>query len=77
MIDWFDRLVVQGILKSLLQRHNLKASILVLSAFFTVQLSHPYMTTEKKRSFVCKVMSLLFSMLSSMSKFFFHGASVF
>jgi len=67
-MDWFD-LAVQGTLKSLLQHHNLKASILRRSAFFMVQLSHPYMTTGKtialtRRTFVGKVMSLLFSMLS-------------
>ena len=69
-IDWFDLLAVQGILKSLLQHHSLKASILQCSAFFMVQLSHPYMTTGKtialiRWNFVVKVMSLLFNMLSS------------
>ena len=64
-IDWFDLLTVQGTLKSLLQHHNSKASILRCSAFFTVQLSHPYMTTGKtialaRQTFVSKVMSLLF-----------------
>ena len=64
-----DLLVVQGILKSLLQHHSLKASILQCSAFFMVQLSHPYMTTGKtidltRRAFVGKIMSLLFNMLS-------------
>ena len=64
-IDWFDLLAVQGTLKSLLQHHNSKASILRLSAFFIVQLSHPYMTTGKtialtRQTFVSKVMSLLF-----------------
>ena len=68
-IDWFDLLVVQGTLKSLLQHHSLKASILHCSAFFMVQLSHPYMTTGKsialtRWNFVSKVMSLLFIMLS-------------
>ena len=68
-MDWLDLLAVQGILKSLLQHHSSKASILWHSAFFTVQLSHPYMTTGKtialaRRTFVGKVMSLLFSMLS-------------
>ena len=68
-MDWLDLLAVQGTLKSLLQHHNSKASILRLSAFFTVQLSHPYMTTGKtialtRRTFVGKVMSLLFNMLS-------------
>ena len=68
-IDWFDLLAVQGTLKTLLQHHSLKTSILWHSAFFMVQLSHPYMTTGKnmaltKRTFVGKVMSLLFNMLS-------------
>ena len=68
-MDWLDLLVVQGTLKSLLQHHISKASILWHSAFFTVQLSHPYMTTGKtialtRRTFVGKVMSLLFNMLS-------------
>ena len=68
-IDWLDLLAVQGTLKSLLQHHSSKASILWRSAFFTVQLSHPYMTTGKtialtRRTFVSKVMSLLFNMLS-------------
>ena len=68
-MDWLDLLAVQGTLKSLLQHHSSKASILQRSAFFTVQLSHPYMTTGKtialaRRTFVGKVMSLLFNMLS-------------
>ena len=68
-MDWLDLLTVQGTLKSLLQHHSSKASILWRSAFFTVQLSHPYMTTGKtialtRRTFVGKVMSLLFNMLS-------------
>ena len=68
-IDWFDILVVQGTLKSLLERHNSKASILWHSAFFMVQLSHPCMTTGKAialtiRTFVSKVMSLLLNVLS-------------
>ena len=68
-MDWLDLLAVQGTLKSLLQYHSSKTSILQCSAFFTVQLSHPYMTTGKtialtKRIFVGKVMSLLFNMLS-------------
>ena len=68
-IEWFNLLVVQGILKSLLQDHSSKASILWHSAFFMVQLSHPYMTTGKTialsiRTFVSKVISVLFSMLS-------------
>ena len=70
-MDWFDLLVVQGTLKSLFQHYNLKASILRCSAFFIVQLSHPYMTTGKtialtRWTFVGKVMSLLFNMLSSL-----------
>ena len=68
-IDWFDLLAVQGTLKSLLQHHSSKASILQCSAFFMIQLSHPYMTTGKtialtRWTFVGKVMSLLFNMLS-------------
>ena len=68
-MDWLDRLAVQGNLKSLLQHHSSKASILQCSALFIVQLSHPYMTTGKtkaltRRTFVVKVMSLLFNMLS-------------
>ena len=68
-MDWLDLLAVQGTLKSFLQRHSSKASILQHSAFFTVQLSHPYMTTGKtialtRWTFVDKVMSLLFNMLS-------------
>ena len=68
-IDWLDLLAVQGTLKSLLQHHSSKASILQCSAFFTVQLSHPYMTTGKttaltRRTFVGKVMSLLLNMLT-------------
>ena len=67
--DWFDLFSVQGTLKSLLQHHNSKASILHCSAFFIVQLSHPYLTTGKtialtRRTFVGKVMSLLFNVLS-------------
>ena len=70
-MDWLDLLAVQRTLKSLLQNHSSKASIFQLSAFFTVQLSHPYMTTGKtialtRRTFVDKVMSLLFNMLSSL-----------
>ena len=65
-MDWLDLLAVQGTLKSLLQHHSSKASILQCSAFFTVQLSHPYMTTGKtialtRRTFVGKGMSLLFN----------------
>ena len=68
-MDWLDLLAVQGTLKSLLQHHSSKASVLQRSAFFIVQLSHPYMTTGKtialtRRTFVGKVMSLLFDMLS-------------
>ena len=68
-MDWFDLLAVQGTLKSLLQHHSSKASILWCSAFFTVQLSHPYMPTGKtialtRRTFLGKVMSLLLNMLS-------------
>ena len=68
-MDWLDLLAVQETLKSLLQHHNSKASILRHSAFFIVQLSHPYMTTEKtialtRWTFVDKVLSLLFNMLS-------------
>ena len=68
-MDWLDLLAVQGTLKSLLQHHSSKASILLHSVFFIVQLSHPYMTTGKtialtRRTFVGKVMSLLLNMLS-------------
>ena len=68
-MDWLDLLEVQGTLKSLLQHHSSKASILLCSAFFTVQLSHPYMTTGKtialtRWTFVGKIMSLLLNMLS-------------
>ena len=68
-MDWLDLLAVQGTLKSLLQHHSSKASILQCSAFFIVHLSHPYMTTRKtialtRWTFVGKVMSLLFNMLS-------------
>ena len=70
-MDWLDLLTVQGILNSLLQHHSAKASILRCSTFFTVHLSHPYMTTGKtialtRRTFVGKVMSLLFNMLSKL-----------
>ena len=69
-MDWLDLLAVQGTLKSLLQYHSPKASVLRRSAFFIVQLSHPYMTTGKtialtRQTFVGKVMSLLFDMLSA------------
>ena len=68
-MDWLDLLAVQGILKSLLQHHSSKASILQCSAFFIVQLLYPYVTTGKtialtRRTFVSKVMSLPFNMLS-------------
>ena len=68
-MDWFDLLAVQGTLKSLLQHHSSKASVVRRSAFFTIQLSHPYMTTGKTtaltiQTFVDKMMSLLFNMLS-------------
>ena len=68
-MDWLDLVAIQGTLKSLLQHHSSKASILLHSAFFIVQFSHPYMTTGKtivltRRTFVGKVMSLLLSMLS-------------
>ena len=71
-IDWFDLLTVEGTLKSLLQYHNLKATILQCSAFFMVRLSHPYMTTGKtialtRQTFVSKVISLLFNMLSRLA----------
>ena len=71
-MDWMGLLAVQGTLKSLLQHHSSKASILRCSAFFIVQLSHPYMTTGKtialtRRTFVGKVMSLLFNMFLGLS----------
>ena len=69
-MDWLNLLAVQGTLKSLLQHHSSKASILWRSAFFTLQLSHPYMTTGKtialtRQTIVGKVMSLLFNILSA------------
>ena len=75
-MDWLDLLAFQGTLKSLLQHHNSKASILPCSAFFTVQLSHPYMTTGEiialtRQTFVSKVMSLLLNMLSRLVITFF------
>ena len=75
-MDWLDLLALQGTLKSLIQYHSSKASVLRLSAFFVVQLSHPYMTTGKtialtKQTFVDKVMSLLFNMLSRFVIVFF------
>ena len=80
-MNWLDPLVVQGTLKSLLQHHSSKASILQCSAFFTVQLSHPYMTTGKtialtRWTFVGKVMSLLFNILSGLV-ITFQGVSIF
>ena len=81
-MDWLDLLAVQGTLKSLLQHHGSKASILWHSAFITVQLSHPYMTTGKtialtRQTFVGKVMFLLFNMLSRLVITFFPRVSVF
>ena len=81
-MDCLDLLAVQGTLKSLLQHHSSKASILRCSAFFTIQLSHPYMTTEKtialtRWTFVGKVISLLLNMLSRLVITFFLGVSVF
>ena len=81
-MDWLDLLAVQGTLKSFLQHHSSKASMLQRSAFFTVQLSHPYTTTGKtialtRWTFVGKVMSLLFNMLSRLVKLSFQGLSVF
>ena len=80
-IDWLDLLAVQGTLRSLFQHHSSKVSILRRSAFFTVQLSHPYMTTGKtialtRRTFVGKVISLLLNMLSRLV-ITFQGVSVF
>ena len=81
-MDGLDLLAVQGTLKSLLQQHSSKASVLRCSAFFTVQLSHPYMTTGKtialtRRTFVGKVMSLLFNMLSRLIIISFQRVSIF
>ena len=81
-IDWLDLLAVQGTLKSLLQHHSSKASILRHSAFFTVQISHPYTTTGKtialtRQTFVGKIKSLLFNMLSRLVITFFPRLSVF
>ena len=81
-MDWLDLLAVQGTLKSLLQHHSSKASILQHSAFFIVQLSHPYRTTGKtialtRWTFVGKVMSLVFYMLSRLIITFLQGASAF
>ena len=74
-MDWLDLLAIQGTLKSLLQHHSSKTSILLHSAFFIVELSHPYMTTGKttaltRWTFVSKIMSLLFNMLSRFVLFF-------
>ena len=81
-MDCLDLLVVQGTLKSFLQHYNSKASVLPCSAFFMVQLSHPYMTTGKtialtRWTFIGKVMSLLFNMLSRWVIAFLPGASIF
>ena len=81
-MDWFDLLAVQVTLKSLIQHHSSKASILQHSALFMVQISHPYMTNGKtvvltRGTFVSKVMSLLFNMLSRLVIAFLQGASVF
>ena len=81
-MDWLDLLAVQGTFKSLLQHHSSKASIFQCSAFCTVQLSHLYMTTGKtialtRRTFVGKVMSLLFNMLSRLVITFLPRSSVF
>ena len=81
-IDWLDLLVVQGTLRSLLQHHSSKASILQCSAFFTLKLSYPYMTTGKtialtRQMFVDKVMSLLFNMLSRLVITFLPRSRVF
>ena len=81
-MDGLDLLAVQGTLKSLLQHHSSKTSVLQCSAFFTVQLSHPYMTTGKtialtRRAFVGNLMSLLWNVLSRLVILFFQGVSVF
>ena len=81
-MEWLDLFAVQGTLKSLFQHHSSKASILWRSAFFRVQLSHPYMTTAKtitltRQTSVGKVMSLLFNMLSILVITLFQGVSVF
>ena len=80
-MDWLDLLAVQGTLKSLLQHHNSKASILQCLAFFIAQLSYPYMTTGKTKALtrwtiVSKVMSVLFNMLSTFFVAFFQGESI-
>ena len=81
-MDWMDLLAVQGTLKSFLQQHSSKASILRRSTFFILLLSHPYMTTGKsialtRRTFVGKVMWLIFNMQTMLVKLFFQGASIF
>ena len=81
-MNWLKLLVVQGTLKGLLQHHSSKETLLQLSAFFTVQLSHPYMATGKtialtRRTFVDKVMSLPLNMLSRLVIIFFQGVSIF
>ena len=81
-MDWLDLPAVQGTLKNLLQHHSSKALILLHSALFIVQFSHPYMTTEKtialtRQTFVDKVMSLLFNILSRLVITFLQGVSVF
>ena len=81
-MDWLDLLTVQGTLKSLLQHHSSKASVLQHSAFFIIQLSHPYMTTGKtialiRRTFVVKVISLLLNMLSRLVITFLPWRSIF
>ena len=79
-MDWLDLFAVHGTLKSLLQHHSSKASIFWHSAFFIIQLSHPYLTTGKtialtRWTFVGKAMSLLFNMLTRLVKTFFQGAN--
>ena len=81
-MDWLDLLAVQGTLKSLLQHRSSKASVLWCPAFFTIQLLHPHMATGKtialtRWTFVGKVMSLLFNMLSRLVIVFFQGVSIF
>ena len=81
-MDWLDLLAVQGTLKSLLQHHSSKTSILLCSAFFIIQLSHPYMTTGKitaltRRTFVGEVMSLLFNMVSRLVITFLPSSKCF
>ena len=81
-MDWLDLFAVEGTLKSLLQHHSSKASVLWCSAFFTVQLLHPYMTTGKttaltRRTLVSKVMSLLLNMLSKLVITFLPRVSIF